>query len=612
VEAGSVISETIEAFTREQEQVIDLPPAARAIVDAPAGTGKTHVLAGRAARLIGRDGLTAGDEVLILSFSRAAVSELRVRVSRLGGDARYVGASTFDAFATQILATEEPDDSWLSAGYDQRIRKAVNVLQRPETPQLLTMVKHVLVDEIQDLVGSRALLVMALLSQTDAGFTLFGDPAQAIYGHQLRADDGPTNPQLYSWFLETFGEQSSRWTLTQDFRGKTDFAQAITHIGVQLRAPDPDHARIATDTQTLLLKLPATTLGAAKRLLTRGAHTTSAMLCRSNAEALRISSDLFDRGVRHRYQRRGEDKAAAGWLSRALSGMATNGTTRASLEGLLEPIARERHSTVDELFALVRRLDPARGDGVDLRRVANRLRESSFPEELNEVVASTTVVSTIHRAKGLEFDRVFLCDSEASDDSNVGEENRLLYVALTRARAEIFHIDAPETKGLRLDPRSGRWIRRGWGPEKWRLYELEVAGADSDSTHPAGTWYFEDDACALQEYLGRVVRPGDSVDLNLVSEVRGDTEPPHYLVAHHDRTVAVTSDAFGRLIRLVLGPTRRAPQWILGLHVEMVDTVAGDAALGRRHGLGGNGIWARVRVFGLGTLAFNRTDAEGG
>ena len=112
-----MISENIAEYTCEQEQVIELPPEARAIVDAPAGTGKTHVLAGRAARLIGRDGLTAGDEVLILSFSRAAVSELRVRVSRLGGDGRYVGASTFDAFATQLLATEEPDDSWLGVGY---------------------------------------------------------------------------------------------------------------------------------------------------------------------------------------------------------------------------------------------------------------------------------------------------------------------------------------------------------------------------------------------------------------------------------------------------------------------------------------------------------------
>jgi hypothetical protein len=607
-----VISGAGDPYTPEQECVIDLPTEARAIVDAAAGTGKTHVLAGRVTRLIDRDDLSAGDELLVLSFSRAAVSELRARVARLGGDARYVGASTFDAFATQLLATEEPDDSWTSDGYDQRIRKVVDLLRRPETPQVLGMVRHVLVDEVQDLVGLRASMVMALLSRLKAGFTLFGDPAQAIYGHQLDArDGGPTNPELYSWFIEAFGEQSSRWTLTKDFRGKTRQAQAITEIGIRLRGSDPNHASIASDIRTLILKLPTTTIGTAKRMLTRLDGCATAVLCRTNAEALRISHDLFERGIPHRYQRRGEDKAAASWLARALSGIATVSTTRSSLSGRLERIAEERHSTVDELFTLIRRLDPARGDGVDLQRVASRIREASFPEELNEVVASPTVVSTIHRAKGLEFDRVILCETGLREPADIGEESRLLYVALTRARAEVFHMGAPETKGLRIDARSGRWTRRGWGAHRWKLFELEVVGADSDSAHPAGTWNFEDDAGALQDYLIRAVIPGDSVELVLAPGKPADAELPHFLVRHHERYVAVTSDAFGFLVRGLLGFGTRPPQSISGLHVEMIDTVAGDASLGRRHGLGANGIWGRARVVGLGTLCFGRADEAG-
>ena len=79
---------------------------------AAAGTGKTHTLAGRLTRLIERDGLGAGDDVLVLSFSRAAVAELRRRISGLAGDARYVGVATFDSFATRLLAAAEPDGSW--------------------------------------------------------------------------------------------------------------------------------------------------------------------------------------------------------------------------------------------------------------------------------------------------------------------------------------------------------------------------------------------------------------------------------------------------------------------------------------------------------------------
>jgi hypothetical protein len=591
-----------ELYTDEQEEVIDLPPDARAIVDAAAGTGKTHVLAGRLTRLIDRDGLTAGDEVLVLSFSRAAVSELRARVGRLGGDARYVGAATFDAFATQILATEDPDGSWTKAGYANRISAAVDLLRRPERPQLLTLVRHVLVDELQDLVGRRARLVMALLDRLDAGFTLFGDPAQAIYGHQLEPGGGPTNAELYAWLAETFSDQLSRWTLTCDFRGRTEQAAAITDIGLRLREPHPDHIEIASELRTIVLKLPTITIGAAKRMLTRSDDRTSAVLCRTNAEALRISHELFERSISHRYQRRGEDKAAAGWLSRAFSGIGEVRTTRSLLMPRLEQIAEECDSTANELFAVVRRLDPARGDGVDLERVANRLREASFPEELNEVVTAAVVVSTIHRAKGLEFDRVILCDQGERDVSEDGEENRLLYVALSRARREIFHTAKPETGGLSLDRPSGRWVRHGYGPNRRSVFEMEVIGSDSHSAHPAGTWHFEDDARALQQYLNEAVAPGDSVDLILAPPLRNEADTAYFIIQHRQRAIGVTSDAFGTVLRGLVGPGARRIRSISGLHVEMVDTVAGDAAVGRRHGLGAHGMWGRVRVFGLGTL----------
>jgi hypothetical protein len=46
--------------------------------------------------------------------------------------------------------------------------------------------------------------------------------------------------------------------------------------------------------------------------------------------------------------------------------------------------------------------------------------------------------------------------------------------------------------------------------------------------------------------------------------------------------------------------------------VELVDTVAGDASVGKAHGLGACGLWLRVRVFGLGVLRFGTSeDPEG-
>ncbi len=49
------------------------------------------------------------------------------------------------------------------------------------------------------------------------------------------------------------------------------------------------------------------------------------------------------------------------------------------------------------------------------------------------------VLSTIHRAKGLEWDKVFLLDWDASRDTEE-ERRNLLYVALTRAKKELIWI----------------------------------------------------------------------------------------------------------------------------------------------------------------------------
>ena len=60
--------------------------------------------------------------------------------------------------------------------------------------------KHVVVDELQDLVGDRADLVRAVLELTGCGFTMLGDPAQGIYNFQLEGVDRRIgSAEFYQW-----------------------------------------------------------------------------------------------------------------------------------------------------------------------------------------------------------------------------------------------------------------------------------------------------------------------------------------------------------------------------------------------------------------------------
>jgi len=600
-------------FSAEQREIIDLPKDAYALVSAAAGTGKTHVLAGRLTKLIEADGLGAGDDVLVLSFSQAAVAELRRRIGGLAGDARYVGVATFDSFATRILASAEPDGPWQCLDYESRIRSAADLLSGHQPLDEVQLVRHVLVDEIQDLVGARAQLVIALLRRTEVGFTLFGDPAQAIYGHQAAQESAASaSPDLYTWVYGHFDADLIRLELRQDHRAVTPQARAVAGIGARLREPAPDHSMVSHELRTIFLGLPTSGLTAARRMLIREALGTSAFLARTNGEALVLSRALFDAGIPHRYQRRGQEKAAPAWLSELAVGFSEIHLTQAMLATRLERVAETVSASPDALYGLLRALGPGRGREVDLRRVADRVREGSLPEDLNVVASSPVVVSTIHRAKGLEFDRVLVAGPWDHGAGDPGEENRVLYVALSRARREIFHMDRPDTAGLSRDLATRRWVRREFGLVRRKVREFEVTGQDIHSLHPAGAWLLQAHVGDTQEYLRTMVGPGDPVILELLGAQPGGDSVGHYAVYHEGRAVGLTSEAFGAVLDRALGLGRRTtwPQRISGLHVELVDTVAGHGSVGQAHGLGVSGLWLRIRVFGFGVLHFGNDEGR--
>lgn len=123
---------------------------------------------------------------------------------------------------------------------------------------------------------------------------------------------------------------------------------------------------------------------------------------------------------------------------------------------------------------------------------------------------------TVHAAKGLEFDHVFVCGLEegtfpsmraADDPDGLEEERRLMYVALTRARKTLMLSSARDrmVNGSMETMRPSRFLREipedlleNYAPS-WRRYDL-----DDDGSHSTG-WSVTPDPEAL-EGLRRGVR----------------------------------------------------------------------------------------------------------
>jgi DNA helicase-2/ATP-dependent DNA helicase PcrA len=69
--------------------------------------------------------------------------------------------------------------------------------------------------------------------------------------------------------------------------------------------------------------------------------------------------------------------------------------------------------------------------------------------------AQGVICSSVHRAKGLEADRVFICAPElmphpmAEQEWEVEQEHHIKYVALTRSKSELYFVEMPKEKDMR-------------------------------------------------------------------------------------------------------------------------------------------------------------------
>lgn len=594
--------------TDEQFRIVRQSPRQRLLVTAGPGTGKTHVLVARLEALVCFYDVKPGSELLVLSFSRAAVREIKDRVKAAGGDVAHVRAFTFDSFATRLLSQFEPDGNWTTEDYDPRIEAATRLIRsNAEAREFLRSYLHILVDEVQDLVGIRADFVQTVLREVKCGFTLLGDPAQGIYNFSLKDDPHARrvgSQALYAALRSEHSETLREFELSENHRVKTSATGRFLWAGPKLNRLNADYRQIAGRLLKEVNGLRCLgTIEEACRTL-RDVSASTVLLTRDNGQALLVSRKLSEAAVDHVLRQRATERIVAPWIGRLFGQLTHLQITRTQFLRLAEDPSYGIYGDPQELWDLVKRAERTAGPMLNLKSLSERLFEGNIPDELTHTLTTGVTVSTVHRAKGLEFDRVILVDPVNFLESEwLPEEARVLYVALTRAKSEILRVRAPNTYGLfRWPPDDeGRWVRR-YG--SWKTESVEVRGDDTDYLYPPGTHLFTEDALALQEYLFSHVHPGDCVKLRLVGRSTSGDPRVYYTVVHDGRQIGVTSDVFGadlfRALKLNSYWRVRWPEFIDDLRVQAVDTVTGSQTSARRAGLNEAGIWLRVRVVGLG------------
>ncbi|WP_431817966.1 UvrD-helicase domain-containing protein [Gordonia jacobaea] len=577
-----------------QLRVAQAPSDERLVVIAGAGQGKTEVVTGRLRTLIERDQLSASAELLVLSFSRAAVHAVRTRLSER--EMAEVNVRTFDSFASELLieADQEP-----ASGFEARIRQATTLLADDDTiAEPIEGLQHVIVDEVQDLIGDRADFVMEILRHLprDAGFTVLGDPLQGIYDFVLEASAGKTQSgDFLDHIVTDLG--ATTVTLEKNYRARGNDCLRAAGLGARLR-----EASDAIDAQSQLDvfrgTLPRIDPGDWDFL--RHVVGCSAVLCRTNADVLRISRQLVDHDIRHAVRRPAQSFGAARWLAPVLGGLNGPIVPRSEVETQLAQVLASEEA--EDAWYLLKSVE-GRGrssEQIDLERIRRRVMAGSIPLTLTQDDASDIIVSTIHRAKGLEFDNVYIVEpaNYYAPDGDPWTQIRLEYVALTRARDTITLVKALRTRSAvaefgwlpgRLQERVGR-------QGSTRAGSIEIGSSDSYAARPAAMDGC--DAVEIQHALGTAaVGCGVDAELDLEHSTR---ERPIYALTVDGTPIGRTTDDFGQAFATAFNI--RGGQWpaeLADMVLVSVETTAGDPRAVENEGIGPGGFWLVPRVAGL-------------
>lgn len=587
-------------LTTEQREIVEAPPGERILVTAGPGTGKTHTLVARIGHLVEHHDLHPG-HILALSFSRAAVGELQRRLRATGQDAGRVAPVTFDSFATRLLARVDPDGSWVQDTYDGRIATARDRIG--EIGDFLSEIEHVLVDEVQDLVGVRMRFVRDLLCHLDIGFTLLGDPAQGIYDFSLSGGETPATdgaPALYTWLRDTYPGVLREETLDENHRSKTETITQAALLGPAVVSSPVDAAE-----QLFALVEDAPRLPSLRSLQRIPAAGRTAILCRNNGQALWVARELQANGIEHVFQRKATARCIAPWVAGVVAATGGGIVTRSRFDEALTVLTCERPEP-SEAWAILRRTARDSSPGVNLALLAERIREGRVPDELHVQRPSSIVVSTVHRAKGLEFDRVVLVKDGWGlpfDD----EAAKTLFVAVTRTISMLVTVDLPKVDGrLRLDPRSNRWIHTGW--KDYQRRGIEMYSDDIEVRQPAGAFILGEDALAIQQLLAAQVSAGDPAELQLLRP-RAGLPGAIYSVHWNGKVIGMTSDTFGTHLGWLVGNSKWGfPKRIVDLSIDAVRSVGGDEMVARQAGLGPGGVWLAPALVGMGKFDWSERD----
>lgn len=422
-------------LSKKQMRIISDKESRVIVVAAGPGSGKTRVLVHKLASLLLLEDVKH-EQLLMLTFSRAAATEFKQRLMGLiGNAAHFVEIKTFHSYAFDLLGRignlEDAKDV---------VGRAARMISEGEVEPNRIGKTVLVVDEAQDMSSEEFALVRVLMSVNEEMRVIaVGDDDQNIY--EFRGSDSNYMRQLLADDKSTFVEMTENYRSTQHV---VAFANAFVK-GIHNRMKQTPILSMSKDEGTVVVTHHASHImfqRVVSDLLRQRNSGTMSVLTHTNEEAVILVALLRKHGLRSK-------------LIQSMDGFRF--WNMAEVRLFLKYIERDTHTPIvtDEVWNEAKRKTfqayatssslPYLKRCIELFEKINKAKYLTDFKEL--VFESTTedfcdtsdadvVVSTIHKSKGCEFDDVYMLVSQPQHVTD--SEMRSYYVGMTRARKRLF------------------------------------------------------------------------------------------------------------------------------------------------------------------------------
>ncbi|QJC21411.1 ATP-dependent DNA helicase UvrD2 [Arcanobacterium buesumense] len=412
----------------------------------------------------------------------------------------YVAGTTYQDIAHLISRYEDVKAERGVIDFEDVILLLIGMMR--DEPEIASIIRHqyrhFVVDEFQDVSPMQYRLLQLWLGDR-RDLCVVGDVAQTIYSFA-----GAQSTYL-SQFSQHF-PQASIVTLHRDYRSTPQIVDlANTVIGhqdvpgaVHLTSMLPSGRPVKFDAYADDTDEANHIAGKILSLVNDGLkYSDIAILYRTNAQSVAFETALTEAGIpvsikdAERFFQRKDVKEAMVTLRSIARLPQHKGLEDTVIDALKQvgwrpepPVGhgaiRERWDALNTLREIAAAMEEKRDASVEefLAEMAERA------EMMNEPVSNSVTLASLHAAKGLEWQAVFLAGmseglmpiSLAKGITGIEEERRLLYVGITRAQHDLFISYARGNSG-RADRKRSRFLDDVWPQELSRATQARKKSA---------------------------------------------------------------------------------------------------------------------------------------